>query len=129
MSRLTLVRHGQATPFATVTDRLSATGEAQAKRLAQFWMRHDIQFDAAYSGTLQRQQRTAEIVSDSFAQASLHFPAVETTSAFNEYDAEGILRKLAPAFAEENREFKRLSDDYLANRETPERNRYFQRMF
>jgi broad specificity phosphatase PhoE len=48
---------------------------------------------------------------------------------FNEYDAEGILTKLRPALAEKNPEFRRLSDEFDANRDMPGRNRYFQKMF
>lgn len=128
MSTLTLVRHGQATPFDTITDRLSATGEAQARRLAEFWMHHGVQFDEAYAGTLARQQRTAEIIAETFAANGVNFPSLQQTTDFNEYDADGILKKLAPALAEKDARFKRLAEDYQANRETPERNRYFQRL-
>ena len=128
MSTLTLVRHGQATPFEDITDRLSQTGEAQARKLAEYWLRHQIEFDEAHCGTLVRQRRTAEIVADLFAANGRHFPAAQATADLNEYDADGILKRLAPALAEKDAEFRRLTAEFQANRETPERNRYFQRL-
>lgn len=128
MSTLTLVRHGQATPFEKVSDQLSAIGETQARRLAEFWMAHGVTFDEAFCGTLTRQRRTAEIVADIFAANALDFPAVAQTAELNEYDADGILKRLAPALAERDAAFKQLADDYQAHRETPARNRHFQRL-
>lgn len=126
MSTLTLVRHGQATPFETVKDRLSEIGEAQAHELGQYWLRHGVRFDEAYSGTLIRQRRTAEIVAETFAAQGLNFPTVQQTADFNEYDADGIVQRLAPALAEQDIEFRGLAEAFEAKRATPERNRYFQ---
>src|SRR5262245_32566996 len=112
MSTLTLVRHGQATPFDKITDRLSEIGEEQARHLARYWLLYNISFDEAYSGTLVRQQRTAEIVAEVFRAEGLKFPKVEPTADFNEYDADGILKKLAPALAEKDAQFKKLTEEY-----------------
>jgi broad specificity phosphatase PhoE len=129
MSTITLVRHGQATPFDKITDRLSAIGEAQAKKLAEYWLRYEVQFDEVYSGPLVRQQRTAEIVAACYREAGAAFPEIEIKEEFKEYDADGILTKLAPALAEKNPEFKKLVDLFEEKRLEPDRNRYFQKMF
>lgn len=129
MSTLTLVRHGQATPFDKITDRLSAIGEAQAQKLAAYWLRYDVRFDEVYSGPLVRQQRTAEIVARGYAEAGVEFPAVAQMSEFKEYDADGILTRLAPALAAKNPEFRKLAEQFEAHRDHPDRNRYFQKMF
>jgi broad specificity phosphatase PhoE len=129
MSTLTLVRHGQATPFEKIADRLSEIGEAQSKKLGEYWLRYGEQFDEVYTGSLARHHRTAEIVYDCYRKAGLELPEPVEMSEFNEYDAEGILTKLRPALAEKNPEFRRLCDEYDANRDTANRNRYFQKMF
>ena len=129
MSTLTLVRHGQATPFEKITDRLSSIGEAQAKKLGQYWLREGVEFDEIYTGSLVRHTRTAEIVYECYRQAGLALPEPVVMPEFNEYDADGILTKLRPALAEKNPEFRSLADAYDANRDAPNRNRHFQKMF
>ncbi|MEW6126266.1 MAG: histidine phosphatase family protein [Acidobacteriota bacterium] len=129
MSTLTLIRHGQATPFEKITDRLSEIGEAQSRKLADYWLRYGVQFDEVYVGTLTRHHRTAEIVYEGYSQAGLPLPEPVVMSEFNEYDADGILHRLRPALAEKNPEFRRLCVEFDANKDTPNRNRYFQKMF
>ena len=129
MSTITLVRHGQATPFDKITDRLSPIGEAQAKKLAEYWLRYEVQFDEVYTGPLLRQQRTADIVADCYRQADAEFPAIQLMSEFKEYDADGILTQLAPALAARNPEFKKLVELFEEKKNEPDRNRYFQKMF
>lgn len=101
MSTLVLVRHAQATAFEKDTDRLSAIGEQQSVRLGEYWRELGIQFDEIYTGTMQRHLRTAELAG---------FSKYESSAAFNEYDAYGILRS---------------SPDY----ERPTDNRHLQKMF
>jgi broad specificity phosphatase PhoE len=129
MSTLTLVRHGQATPFEKITDRLSEIGEAQAKKLGEYWLRNAVGFDEIYMGSLVRHHRTAEIVYQGYREAGIALPEPVVVPEFNEYDAEGILTRLRPALAEKNPEFRRLSEAYAANQEAANRNRYFQKMF
>jgi broad specificity phosphatase PhoE len=129
MSTITLVRHGQATPFDKITDRLSAIGERQAEKLAAYWLRYEAQFDEVYSGPLVRQQRTAEIVAEAYQAAGVAFPAIAVMQEFKEYDADGILTRLAPALAAGNPEFGKLVEQFEARRNEPDRNRHFQKMF
>ncbi|AFZ66750.1 histidine phosphatase family protein [Deinococcus peraridilitoris] len=128
MSTLTLVRHGQATPFKADTDRLSPLGERQARALARYFLKREVQFSEAYSGTLVRQRRTAEVVAAVYREAGQDFPEIRTDDRLREYDAESIMRDLAPQLAREHSEFGVLLRDSQNYRNTPERNRYFQRM-
>jgi len=61
MTLIVLVRHGQASAGTANYDRLSSVGQKQATLLGEHW--HAEQFNpmAAFSGTLQRQQHTAEL--------------------------------------------------------------------
>jgi broad specificity phosphatase PhoE len=87
---LTLVRHGQAGSFGT--DKvLTPLGEAQAARLACWWLKHGVQFDEVYSGILGRQVRTEEIVAETFRKAGNLWPEAQRDAAWNEYDASGVL--------------------------------------
>ena len=49
-----MVRHGQASYMSEDYDRLSAIGEEQAIKLGEFWVRHEIRFDACFHGPAQR---------------------------------------------------------------------------
>ena len=129
MGYLVLVRHGQARTFDKESDRLTETGEAQATALGRFWLRQGVGFDAVYAGTLVRQRRTAELTAACYAEAGAPWPELQTTPALNEYDSDGILHRLLPAFAERDAAFRALVADFEAHREAPDRNRYFQRMF
>lgn len=129
MGILTLVRHGQARTFEKNSDRLSATGQEQARALGRFWIRRGETFDEIYSGELVRQRRTAEIVGESFIAADLTWPEIQTSPELNEYDSNGILSRLVPAMAERDAKFRELFAAFEANKNSPERNRYFQKMF
>jgi broad specificity phosphatase PhoE len=129
MGHLTLVRHGQARSFEKESDRLSAIGEEQARSLGRFWIRRETAFNEVYSGTLVRQRRTAEIVGECFIEAGLNWPEIQMTPELNEYDSDGIINRLVPAIAERDASFRQLLAAFEQNKNTPERNRYFQRMF
>jgi broad specificity phosphatase PhoE len=104
MSTLTVVRHGQARPFDSNPDQLSALGEEQARTLAEYWKRLGITFDEVWSGSLQRQRQTAELACSVQPQ---------TSDDWNEYDANGILHHFAPPYelepgADRNRKFQKV---------------------
>jgi broad specificity phosphatase PhoE len=101
----------------------------QARKLAEYWLRYEVRFDEVYSGPLVRQQRTAEIVAACYKEADAEFPVIQTMNEFKEYDADGILTKLAPALAAKNPEFRKLVTLFEEKRGEPDRNRYFQKMF
>ena len=125
MSTLTLVRHGQATPFQRETDVLSTVGEEQAAALAHFWTGSGIAFDEVYTGTLVRQQRTEELA----GAAMRDWPPAQSSVAWNEYDAPGVLTCFVPALAARDERFAELVREFEEARGTPEQNRRFQRMF
>ena len=60
MSRIYLVRHGQAAFGTDDYDRLTETGIAQCRQLARHWRAIGRQVDLVYSGTLRRQRESAE---------------------------------------------------------------------
>ena len=108
MSTLTLVRHGQAHPFQGPESALTATGEAQAARLAHFWIRSGVRFDEVYSGSLPRQMRTEQLVAEAYAAAGHQWPTAVREAGWNEYDAPGILRGAPPESFADLRAFQRM---------------------
>src|SRR5690349_13732419 len=97
VSTLTPIRHGQAQAFQRETAALSSLGEWQARKLAEFWARQNVSFDEVWCGSLPRQARTAEVVAECMRAANRPWPTASVEPAWNEYDATGVLRNLAPA--------------------------------
>ncbi len=126
MSRLLLVRHGQARSFEQDPDRLSELGEQQARQLGQWLSERGAPISEVRSGSLVRQNRTAYIAGEAFGQG---WPEVRTDERWNEYDAGGVLARAAPAMALEDPAFSVLLEAAKSHRHTSEANRHFQRMF
>lgn len=59
MSRIFLVRHGQASFLKKDYDQLSKIGHEQALQLGQYWASKSIHLDQVYTGRLKRQIDTA----------------------------------------------------------------------
>ncbi|MDI3271697.1 histidine phosphatase family protein [Pseudomonas sp. MDT1-16] len=97
MGSIYLIRHGQASFGADDYDVLSPTGIRQAEVLGQHLAELGISFDRCLSGDLRRQQHTANSALEQFAAAGLPVPALEIDSAFNEFDADAVIRALLPA--------------------------------
>jgi broad specificity phosphatase PhoE len=125
VSTLTLVRHGQAYPFQRPNAALTSLGEAQAAKLAQFWLRGVVRFDEVYHGTLARQSRTQEVVAECFRAAGAPWPVAVRDAAWNEYDATGVMQYLV---SRDDR-LSTLAADFERARGTADENRMFQRMF
>jgi len=118
VSTLTLVRHGQAEPFQKEQSLLTAIGQAQAAALAQYWLRHRVQFDEVISGELPRQIGTEQIVAQSFQAAGQPWPAAQRDPSWNEYDAVGVLQGSAFSGLHEQsrnnpREFQRIFESAM----------------
>jgi broad specificity phosphatase PhoE len=125
VSTLTLVRHGQAHPFQRESAALTSLGEAQASKLAQFWLRAGVRFDEVHCGTLPRQARTEQVVAQCFRAAGEPWPAAVHDDAWNEYDAPGVMQHLVPG----DGRLRALAEAFEQARGSPDENRMFQRMF
>lgn len=93
MGSIYLIRHGQASFGAEDYDVLSTLGEQQSSLLGSHLAQSGLRLDRAISGSLLRQSHTGRLVLEQLEQA----PALETDPAFNEFDAEGVIRALLPA--------------------------------
>ncbi|MEN7341547.1 MAG: histidine phosphatase family protein [Pseudomonadota bacterium] len=97
MSRLFLVRHGQASFLTEDYDRLSPLGVRQSELLGDFWQKNGIRPTVAYAGTLKRQQDTAAAVARRFEAAGDQFCDVDTRTGLNEYPADELMAVIIPA--------------------------------
>jgi broad specificity phosphatase PhoE len=113
MSRVYLVRHGQAGTRKTY-DSLSDVGRRQARLLGEYFLSEGIQFRAAYSGALVRQQETAAVVRCAYLEAGASFPDIVPEPGWNEFDLDHVYRALAPLLSAEDPEFERQYQELVA---------------
>jgi broad specificity phosphatase PhoE len=116
MGTLYLVRHGQASFGADDYDVLSSMGQQQSERLGEYFKYKGIVFDAALTGTLNRQIQTFAGICRGMGmnlEASKH-------PGLNEYDAEAVIAAIhthkleKPTSPEMYRNHFRLLKDGLA---------------
>ena len=129
MSVLALVRHGQASFFADDYDRLSPVGEAQARRLGAYWAPQGEPFSEVYVGPRHRQRQTADLVGSECRRAGLPWPEPVVLEELDEYDLAGLLERLAPTLARQDRGFDDLMGVHRRSKGESERIRTFQKMF
>ncbi|RMT84125.1 histidine phosphatase family protein [Pseudomonas viridiflava] len=101
MGSIYLIRHGQASFGADDYDVLSPVGIRQAHIVGAHLADLGIRFDRCISGDLHRQKDTAHHAMAQFAEAGLDVPQLHIDSAFDEFDAEGVMRALIPAMLAE----------------------------
>jgi broad specificity phosphatase PhoE len=129
MSRLLLVRHGQASFLEQDYDKLSAMGETQARLLGEYWATRRITFDHVYSGPRRRQLDTARIAGEAYRKSGLPWPETEIMKEFDEYSGEAVLERSLPGLVEST---PAIRDLYAAFDTAPDRrakHKTFQQMF
>jgi broad specificity phosphatase PhoE len=129
MGNLLLIRHGQASFFEENYDRLSPLGELQSRKLAEYWMRYEVQVDRVYTGPLERQRRTAEVVAETYASAGKPWPEITVLSELSEYEAERYLKEYIPKLIETHPPIRELHDNLLAAEEIHSKGRVYQKLF
>lgn len=128
MSRLILVRHGQASFFSDNYDKLSPLGEVQARKLAEYWLDREVRIDGAFCGTLERQRRTGEVVKATYEAAGEAFPELEVLPGLDEYPADDIMGILLPELCEKDERIRALRDANDAAEDDRERYKAFHRL-
>lgn len=93
-----MVRHGQAGTREHY-DSLSELGREQARRLGEYFSSTDVEFDAVYSGCLERQRATAE--------TALPGVRVIADAGWNEFDLAQVYAGYAPHLAADDDNFRR----------------------
>ena len=96
MAELYLIRHAQASFGTSDYDRLSALGCRQAGALGEYFRDCAIHFDAVYSGELERQRKTANIVVG--LQPDNVHPEIDPR--LNEIEIDKVFEHLVPQLVE-----------------------------
>jgi broad specificity phosphatase PhoE len=105
LSSVYLVRHGQA-GTRDAYDSLSELGQRQARLLGEYFLSQGIEFAAAYSGAMLRQQQTATEVSTAYTEAGVPFPRIIIDDDWNEFDLAQVYREIGPLLCKEDPEFR-----------------------
>jgi broad specificity phosphatase PhoE len=92
MSVIYLIRHGQASFGTDNYDQLSAVGREQSAILGSYFAALDEPIHRIYTGTLERQRETAQLVAAALAPNP---PPLSVEAALDEYESESILHAFA----------------------------------
>ena len=123
MGSIYLIRHGQASFGADDYDVLSPIGIRQAEVLGKHLADLGLSFDRCLAGDLRRQQDTALTALAQCDGAGLLVPPLETDTAFNEFDADAVIRALLPGLLPDEPEALHILRNAAQNRGE------FQRLF
>ncbi len=129
MGRVFLVRHAQASFLEPNYDKLSLTGEAQARLLGEYWARHKIAFDRVCTGPRVRHRDTEKAVREIYAGNALEFPKSEVFEAFDEFQGDVVLEKSLPHLIETNPHIRELHIAVRNANSPPQRRQTFQKLF
>ncbi|MBM3103761.1 histidine phosphatase family protein [Pseudomonas sp. P66] len=123
MGSIYLIRHGQASFGADDYDVLSPVGMRQSEALGQHLAQLGVRLDRCLAGNLRRQQDTARLTLQSMHDSGVQVPQLETDGAFNEFDADAVIRSLLPGLLPDEPEARHILRNGAQNR------REFQRLF
>jgi broad specificity phosphatase PhoE len=129
VSRILLVRHAQASFLEPDYDKLSPTGETQARMLGEYWASRNVAFDRVYSGPRVRQIETAKIVTGIYRRMGVAFAGLAVLPEFDEYQGEDVLRKSVPELTKTDAGIRDLHAAFQSAATSEEKRRTFQRMF
>lgn len=129
MGRIFLVRHAQASFLAADYDRLSSTGELQARILGEYWARHKLHFDRVCTGPRVRHQHTEKIVRETYSHNDLSFPMPVVFEEFDEFQGDVVMEKCLPRLCEQNSHISELETAVRKANSPPQRHRSYQKLF
>ncbi len=101
MSQIYLIRHGQASFGTDHYDRLSSTGKRQAEILGDHLAGIGLQFQAVFSGSLQRQIDTARIAISRYPETAVS-PEVLISNDFDEFNSTPFIKAQLPDMVNRN---------------------------
>lgn len=129
MSRLFLVRHGQASFLEQNYDKLSSLGETQSRLLGEYWGNRRLVFQRVYTGPRARQMETARIVGEAYKKSGLPWPGVQMMQEFDEYHGEWVMEGSLDWLVQKDAQVRELQQAFLQADSLKEKHRSFQRLF
>jgi broad specificity phosphatase PhoE len=110
MSRLLLVRHGQASAGSADYDRLSELGWRQAEELGRYWARIGFVPDQVWAGPCRRQLETAQGVAEAAGRGGRPWPEPRPLPELDEHDGYMVFIRSLPSLAETDAEARAALD-------------------
>ncbi|MBH3426502.1 histidine phosphatase family protein [Pseudomonas alkylphenolica] len=123
MGSIYLIRHGQASFGADDYDVLSPVGIRQSEALGEHLAHVGIRLVRCVAGDLRRQQDTARLALAAMQRTGCAVPQVDTDNAFNELDADAVIRTLLPGLLADEPEARHILRNGAQHRSE------FQRLF
>ena len=129
MGRVFLVRHAQASFLEPDYDKLSATGEAQARVLGEYWARHRVTLHRVSAGPRVRHRDTEKAVRETFIKNGWRSPEPVVFDEFDEFQGDVVLEKSLPQLSLSNPHIRDLQAAVRNANSPPQRHRNFQKLF
>ena len=129
MSRLFLVRHGQASFLTDDYDRLSDLGREQSKLLGEWFVRHGMSFDYAFTGPRKRQRDTGEIAGEVMRAAGLNHPECEKIDALDECQTDMHFESYLPDLKKQFTHLADLEQKFLEAQDNGRKRKSFQHLY
>jgi broad specificity phosphatase PhoE len=123
LSKISMVRHGQASFGKENYDQLSEKGREQCRILAEYLIRTGVSFDAVYAGDMVRQKDTAHEMIRGYRAHGLPLPELRVMNEFNEYSSRGIIMAHIHDVAREDPDLKADMENIYTDKKA------FQRVF
>jgi broad specificity phosphatase PhoE len=122
MSKIILIRHGQASYGAADYDNLSEKGIEQSKALGEYFVKQKIKLDKIYVGKLKRHLQTFEAFTEAFKQNNIELPIPVFLQELNEHHGNETLRLGFEHFINQYEHAKKLADEIKENPKQQRRN-------
>ena len=100
MGQILLVRHGQAAFGTEDYDRLTELGRAQARLLGDWFARRGQRLERVVTGDMKRHRQTAEVCLAALPESLRPGDAWRSDAGFDEYDADEVVIRHRPEFAD-----------------------------
>jgi len=122
MSKIFLIRHGQASFLADDYDNLSNKGIEQSEALGNYFYDNEIQFDKIYIGNLKRHRQTFEAYSKAFIKKGTDLPQPVFLNELNEHHALEAFKLAYDEFIVVNKNAKLLIEEIESKPELQQNN-------
>ncbi len=122
MSKIFLIRHGQASFLEDDYDNLSGKGILQSEALGSYFLINQIHFDKIYIGKLKRHQQTFEGFSKSFLKSGIELPNPVYLNELNEHQALEAFKISYDDFVINNGNAKKIYEETLNKPHLKQRN-------
>lgn len=117
MSKLYMIRHGQASFMADDYDQLSPLGKVQSRELGKWLAEEGVCFDNVYMGPMKRHRQTYEEAATAYYERDLELPDCVCMDEFEEHHGPAVTKYMLPKLMEEEIAFSTYAQKLTAKSE------------